>query len=189
MIAGPAMWIRPDNFTRFFYFIVVLAAVSLAIVAGFKGLTKYFAISVPIWIETPSLVTILVALYSVFDRHLWAWPLFRSLRIIDFPDLRGRWTGQIKSSFNNEELDAVLEVVQTSSKVVVSLYTERSQSVSQIADFSVSTNGTTQLHYIYRNVPAPHTPDSMQMHVGTVALTFFEDVNVLEGEYYTGRGR
>jgi hypothetical protein len=182
------MRIRPDNFTRFFYFVALLAALSLAIVGLLKGVTKYFGIELPFWIETPSVVGLVVALYSLFDKHLWAWPLFRWFRVIDFPDLRGRWTGRIKSSFKHEEL-AVIEIVQSSSRVVVSLYTERSQSVSQIADFTIAPNGQTQLHYIYRNTPALHSHESMQIHVGTVALTVFDDVRVLDGEYYTGRGR
>jgi hypothetical protein len=180
--------VHPDNFTRFFYFIAVLSAVSLAVVWAFNGIVKAFWREVPIWIETPSVVAVLVALYALFDRHLWSWPVFRMFRVVDFPDLRGRWTGRVRST-DSREAEAVLEIDQTASKVIVSLYTEGSQSVSQIADFKPATNGALQLHYSYRNEPAPHSPGSMQIHVGTGALTYFEDMNVLEGEYYTGRGR
>ncbi len=184
------MRIRPDNFTRFFYFVVTLTVVSLCVVWVLKSLAKYFGlIDLPIWIETPSVVAVVVALYSLFDKHLWAWPIFRHLRLIDFPDLRGRWSGRLKSSYDNEELEAVLEIVQTSSAIAVSLYSERSHSVSEIADFTVGSNGQTRLHYVYRNAPASLSPDSMQMHLGTVALTYFADVRALEGDYYTGRGR
>ena len=184
------MRIRPDNFTRFFYFFVSLTLISFGVAWGLKGLAKYFGLTdLPIWIETPSVVAVVVALYSLFDKHLWAWPLFRWLRVIDFPDLRGRWTGRLHSSHNGEELEAVLEIVQTSSGISVSLYGERSQSVSEIADFTVGSNGQTKLHYVYRNAPGSLSPDSMQMHLGTALLVCFTDARVLEGDYYTGRGR
>ena len=55
------MRVRPDNFTRFFYFVVTLTAVSLVVVAGLKSLTKYLGLDLPIWIETPSVVTVVGA--------------------------------------------------------------------------------------------------------------------------------
>lgn len=184
------MRIRPDNFTRFFYFFAALTLVSFGVAWGLKGLAKYFGLTdLSIWIETPSVVAVVVALYSLFDKHLWAWPIFRRLRLVDFPDLRGRWSGHLKSSYDNQELEAVLEIVRTSSAISVSLYGERSQSVSEIADFTVGSNNQTKLHYVYRNAPGSLSPESMQMHLGTVSLVCFTDARVLEGDYYTGRGR
>src|SRR5262245_16244720 len=96
------MRVGPNNFTRFFYFIAVLTGISLAAAAVVKWLTKnFFGIAeLPVWVETPSVVSIVVGLYWLFDRYLWAWPIFRAFRIVDFPDLRGRWAGQLKSSYN-----------------------------------------------------------------------------------------
>lgn len=54
---------------------------------------------------------------------------------------------------------------------------------------TVGSSSQTKLHYIYRNAPGSLSSDSMQMHLGTVSLVCFADTRVLEGNYYTGRGR
>ena len=70
------------------------------------------------------------------------------------------------------------------------MYTMESESVSQTAEFEIRKgDGRPVLHYIYDNHPKSAAPGSMERHEGTAALTYFEEKRLLEGSYYTGRGR
>jgi hypothetical protein len=183
------MKVRRDNFKRFAYFIAALAILSYAIVFVINTLIKTYWGPLPSWIETPSVVGVLVFLYVMFDSYLWHWPLFRWLGIVDFPDLRGRWSGTITSSFQTGQRPAVLEIVQTASALGLALYSMDSHSESRTADFELRRDGRPVLHYIYENIPKSTAAGSMERHEGTAALTYFGDKRLLEGGYYTGRSR
>jgi hypothetical protein len=183
------MRVRPDNFKRFTYFIAILAVLSYAIVLASNLLISTFWGRLPPWAETPSVIGILVLLCSAFDSYLWHWPIFRWLGFVDFPDLRGQWSGMLTSSWQAGQSPAVLEIVQTSSFIMVALYAMGSHSESRTADFEIRGDGRPVLHYIYENIPNPTATGTMERHEGTAALTYFRDKRLLEGAYYTGRGR
>lgn len=184
------MRIRPDNFLRIAYFIGTLVALSIGVTAGLKLLTAAAGVEWPWYIETPSVVTILGLLYALFDRHFWAWPFFRTIGLVDAPDLRGQWRGMIRSSPGEHQVAANLEIIQTASSIVVAVYTEQSASISTAAGFETRADGAVELHYIYDNRPQSGSPATMERHEGTARLTICEDGDrILEGSYYTGRGR
>jgi hypothetical protein len=183
------MKVRPDNFKRFAYFTALLAILSYLIVLGFKLLLGLLFGPPPAWLETPSFFGVLVFLYKVFDSYLWHWPLFHWLGIVDFPDLRGRWTGTVTSSWQTGQRPAILEIVQTASAIRAALYTTDSHSESRTADFEIRGDGRPVLHYVYENVPNSTAASTMERHEGTAALTYFSDKQLLEGGYYTGRSR
>ena len=64
---------------------------------------------------------------------------------------------------------------------------EQSQSRSLRATFRVGDLPYSELSYFYINEPKADSHGSMNSHRGTVDLEFKE--TVLEGQYYTGRGR
>src|SRR5439155_26493782 len=98
--------------------------------------------------------------------------------------------GEVRSSYRGGTVvAAVLEIVQSSSSIYVFMYTEESHSVSQVADFTVEPNDGVTLHYTYRNQPLPGAARSMEMHEGAASLLYHKDIDVLDGLYYTGRGR
>jgi hypothetical protein len=183
------MRVRPENFKRFTYFITVLAILSYAIVIGANFLIRTYWGPLPPWIETPSVIGVLVFFYAMFDSYLWHWPVFRWFRIVDFPDLRGRWSGSITSSWESGPLPCVLEIVQTASAIRIALYTMNSHSESRTADFEIRGDGRPVLHYAYENIPIPTSTGTMERHEGSTTLTYFRDKQLLEGGYYMGRGR
>ena len=183
------MRIRPENFKRFTYFIAILALLSYLVVFGIHLLVAAVWGPLPGWVETPSVIGVLVFLYTIFDAYIWRWPLFRWLQIVDFPDLRGRWTGTITSSWQPNRLPAAIEIVQTASSISVALYGSNSHSESCVADFEVRGDGRPVLHYVFENIPNSSAVTTMERHEGTAMLTYFEDKKLLEGGYYTGRGR
>lgn len=183
------MRVSPGNFKRFVYFIAVLAVLSYAIVTTLNLLFRTYWGPLPSWVETPSVIGVLVFLYGMFNSYLWHWPIFRWVRIVDFPDLRGRWSGTITSSWKTGPSAAVLEIVQTASSIRVALYALESHSESRTADFEIRGDGRPMLHYIYESIPKSAAASTMERHEGTAALTYFSDKRLLEGGYYTGRGR
>src|SRR5260370_30093919 len=183
------MRVRPENFKRFVYFMPVLAVISYAIVTILNLLIRASWGPLPYWVETPSVIGVLVFLYGMFNSHLWHWPIFRWVRIVDFPDLRGRWRGTITSSWKTGQSQAVLEIVQTASSTRVALCALESHSESRTADFEIRGDGRPVLHYIYESIPKSAAVNTMERHEGTASLTYFNDKRLLEGGYYTGRGR
>ena len=143
------------------------------------------------WIETPGALAIVGILYSLFDKYFWSWKIFRVLGIVDFPDLRGRWAGEIISSYKDEETNILtrLEIFQTASVLVVSLYTSDSYSVSSSASIIKGDDGFDILRYGYVNYPLAISVDTMKIHHGFASLKFFQDINELRGEYFTSRDR
>ena len=65
--------------------------------------------------------------------------------------------------------------------------TRSSRSRSVAASLRADDPLTPELHYLYSNEPYPTAPDTMHAHRGTAALRL--KGAVLEGDYYTGRGR
>ena len=69
----------------------------------------------------------------------------------------------------------------------MSFETEQSRSYSIAATLKVVDLANPELSYLYVNQPKALAPGSMEMHRGTSSLEL--KGSVLQGEYYTGRGR
>lgn len=145
----------------------------------------------PFWLETISPVYAYGLIYSLFDKHLWTWGIFKKLGIVTVPDLRGRWKGKLRSSYKegkkNKEISACLEIKQTYSKVIVCIYYEKSQSESVKASF-VELNGEVYLFYTYDSEPNSLKVGTMQSHKGTVKLRLLPNENKLIGFYFNSIG-
>ena len=80
-----------------------------------------------------------------------------------------------------------ISITQKWSKLLVRFETEQSQSHSISGALKVAGVVYPELSYLYINQPKSLAPETMEIHRGTVTLELKGDV--LEGEYYTGRGR
>lgn len=154
------------------------------------GFYKLFP-DLPFWLETISPVYAYVLLYSLFDKHLWTWKIFRILNIVTLPDLRGRWKGVQISSYkegeNNIEVPAYLEIKQTFSKIIVRAYYKKSQSESVVANFT-ELNDEVYLFYTYDNEPNSLKSGTMEIHKGTVKLKYIPKEKKLIGLYFNSIG-
>lgn len=142
------------------------------------------------WIVNPfSVAGIFGLLYFIFDRFIWKWKLLKRFDIVTIPDLNGAWRGKIESSHdhNHQSHKASVVISQRWSKILIELETEESCSKSVAASFLTSRSLSPELMYAYVNEPKPNAQKSMEMHKGTARLVFTGQV--LEGDYYTGRGR
>ncbi|MFH1706136.1 MAG: hypothetical protein ABH867_04500 [Patescibacteria group bacterium] len=145
----------------------------------------------PFWLESLSPIYAYALLYSLFDKFVWNWKVFRLTKVVEFPDLRGRWTGTQRSSYKeadkNVEIPAILEIKQTFSKIIVRAYYTKSQSECAVASLA-ELNGETYLFYTYDNEPNSLKRGTMQAHKGTVKLQYLPKENKLLGFYFNSIG-
>ena len=140
------------------------------------------------WLSVPSFGGFYAVLYWLFDNHLWRWRLWRNTGLLKVPDLNGKWEGHVESSYGNGSTHEVaISIAQRWSKLLVTFETEQSRSYSITATLKVVDLANPELSYLYVNQPKALAPGSMEMHRGTSSLEL--KGSVLEGEYYTGRGR
>jgi len=158
------------NSAHVLFFAGLLPFLSLSLSWGFYRLFP----NSPFWLETISPVFAYILFYSLFDKYLWFLKIFRIFRIVTFPDLRGRWRGIQRTSFNggdNKEVTVYLEISQTFSKIFARAYYERSQSESVVASF-INTNNEIYFFYTYDNDPNSLKVGTMQAHKGTAKLKY-----------------
>lgn len=147
---------------------------------------------IPWWIEIPSVFGLFGFFGWLYNNYMWRiWP-FNSLQRFYIPNLNGVWAVTIKSSHDKfaESFQASATIRQTASKISISLDTGSSSSFSVTASIiRTDRHDTLELLYNYINRPKPEATETMQIHTGSVWLRIFEDLQRLEGEYFSGRGR
>lgn len=117
---------------------------------------------------------------AAFERWLWKFFPFFSV-----PILKRRYAGVIKSSCDNIERKAELEIKQTFLSVKVTLKSNESKSNSISASIDEFL-GEQQLTYCYLNTPKAEFRHRSEMHFGTAMLEITKD-GTLKGTYYTDR--
>ena len=141
------------------------------------------------WLSVPSFAGCYSSLHWLFDRYVWRLGLFRRLRLIQVPDLNGKWVGVVESSYSKAgpAHSVSVTVMQRWSKMALTFETEHSRSTTTTAHLRTIDLPNPQLSYQYVNEPKSNAPGTMEMHKGTATLELTS--SGLEGDYYTGRGR
>lgn len=141
------------------------------------------------WLSVPSFAGCYSGLHWLFDRYVWRLGLLRKLKLIQLPDINGKWAGEVESSYSPDGSAHLVSVVimQRWSKILVRLESEHSRSRSIAASLRTADLPNPELSYQYVNEPKPNAPGTMEMHRGTATLELTG--SGLEGDYYTGRGR
>jgi hypothetical protein len=170
----------------------ILAAVAVVLAYPVFLAKRRYGIDPPwwLWLEPPSLAAIYVGLHALFDQLVWRVNLlgWRPSRI---RDLRGTWVGTLTSSHDRaKEVPVVLWISQTWTRLRIRVETDQSGSHSVAAAVLTDDAVEPGLIYQYVNDPKPLVAKStMHPHRGTANLRFGPDDAILEGDYYTGRGR
>ena len=168
--------------------IIALAAISVLLVWALDVGLDAAGYEPRWWLSVPSFGGFYAVLYWLFDNHLWRWRLWRTTGLLKLPDLNGNWEGRVESSHGNGSTHEVaISITQRWSKLLVTFETEQSRSYSITATLKFVDLANPELSYLYVNQPKALAPGSMEMHRGTSSLELRG--SVLEGEYYTGRGR
>jgi len=167
------------------FFIVIIPGLSVLVVYMLNyllhGLAKewYFPL-----IDNLGFVGAYATLFASFNLYFWKLPMFRRFGIVCFPNLHGRWRGEVISSYDNQKRTAFLEIRQTYFGINIDMYCQKSMSTSKMADFVKTDNDQLELHYQYLNEPNESAKKTMNIHYGTARLCYFENKNTLEGSYY-----
>ncbi len=173
--------------------IVVLACLSVACAYGLDMFFKARQITAPWYVDVPSVFGFFGTLYWAFDNVIWKVPLLHRLGLVKVPNLGGQWSGELRTSFDQlAQTHAVdVTIAQTWTRIGVAVQTPHSSSCSHIGGIVVGSVGGPVLTYEYANEPNPQARSTMQAHRGVARLTYREQsgVALLEGEYYSGRGR
>ena len=153
------------------------------------GCTR-LSITLPWWIEAPSVMGLFGLFITIFDRNVWRWSLLRVLGIVKVPVLACSWEGNVISSHDQHEcpIPAKVKIIQTWTHILLAFETENSESKSISASIFLDRDRVPTLNYEYQNQPKAASAPTMHIHQGTACLKLKNDES-LEGEYYTGRDR
>jgi hypothetical protein len=171
---------------------IPLYLVAVSILAAFL-LHKILEGVIPWWIDVPSVAGFYGLFYLAFEKLLWRMHFLSSLGLVQVPNLNGKWSGYVTSSFDKHASthDGTLEIHQSWTELSICLQTERSKSFSLIGTVTTENPAAGSLSYEYINEPRADALASMHTHRGLARfdLTALEDRWILEGEYYSGRDR
>lgn len=149
---------------------------------------SYF--SPPWWLDTPAIFGFYGILYELFQKRLWTLSWVRKILAIKTPNLNGEYKGILTSSYDNfsKSTNINITIHQTWNRVCISLKGKHSTSTSNSASFHVAENITPILTYHYTNYPLSDAVETMAIHNGMCSIEIL-DSEILEGEFFTGRGR
>ncbi len=169
---------------------LLLALLAIALAWASSKFLAAARLSVPWWVDAPSLMAFYGVLYALFDRYLWRIGLVSKLGLVRIPNLGGRWQGYLISSFDGhaKRHDLMIHIFQSWTQITVFLSTTTSMSRSCAAMIQVDDPEGVALIYQYQNQPLADAMKTMHMHYGTAMLRV-SDGGCLVGDYYAGRDR
>ena len=138
-----------------------------------------------------------VSLGLVFINEVaWKWKILNWL--VDIPNLNGRYTGELSSSYKDSngmpvKKKIAIEISQNASALHISAYSyddesgQTSAADSILSEIVKEKNGFFKIYYIYANDPATMQPE-LRKHGGVTILKYHPEDKELEGEYYNQRG-
>jgi hypothetical protein len=147
-------------------------------------------------IRLPTVVTVDLILFLLFDVWLWKCKLFH-FWLVPFPNLNGTWKGIIKSNWKDEEESAqylqipvMLTIKQTFTYISCVMRTAEMRSQSFNEGFIIDRkNQVLKLSYSYESVPDQTIRNRSAKHIGSIYLDIMKDKNEmsLTGSYWTDR--
>jgi hypothetical protein len=166
-------------------FILAMLAVILSIVISF--LLKAVRFELPTWVDGPSTMAIYGLLYAGFRKRFWRLGVLHRTGFVKVPTLHGQWNGYTHSSFDGNEHEIAVQIIQDWTHMFITLNGAHSQSRSVVGSILVCDRVV--LGYEFQNEPSPRARDTMHAHRGYARLELSTDGNVLSGDYYSGRDR
>jgi hypothetical protein len=169
---------------------LLLASLAISFAWLSSKLLLVIHLSIPWWVDAPSVMAFYGVLYALFDRYLWRNGLVSKLGLVRMPNLAGRWYGYLISSFDGhaKHHDLMITICQSWTQIAVFLTTTQSISRSCAAVIQVDDPEGVALIYQYQNQPVADATRTMHMHYGTAMLRVSIE-GFLVGDYYAGRDR
>lgn len=136
-----------------------------------------------------SYILIFALLYILVNRVLWHMHIFFFL--FKMPDIRGVWSGTLKSSYKNTEVKVQLYIKQYLHDISIKAYfmnqdNKESRSYSTMACLVPSGVGITHLSYVYKN----EAEIGKKFHDGLCQIKITRKANEkekMDGDYFTNR--
>ena len=128
-------------------------------------------------------------LVTSFVIWAWRWKIFQGW-LVPFPNLNGKWKGNIKYAFEGKESTRKIDVTikQTFISIIVKFNTKESHSINFCGSFNIDDKrDIKQLIYSYQNEPEANFRDKSPVHFGTTRLDINHDCTSMSGEYWTSR--
>lgn len=143
------------------------------------------------WVETPSVLGFFGLYWKWFDLKLWRNSWIQKRGWLGVPDLRGTWEAHLNTSHDGMpgDLTGQVRIKQTWSKISVVGSWPASESHSVSAVLQQGSGFRQELMYTYVNEPSVAALETMEMHRGTTWLRLDQEADLMEGHYYSGRGR
>lgn len=145
--------------------------------------------NVNIWEVITTSISVTTLLVTSFVIWAWKWKIFQGW-LVPFPNINGKWKGNIKYTFEGKESTRKIEVTikQTFISIIVKFNTKESHSVNFCGSFNIDNKGDVrQLIYSYQNEPTANVRDRSPVHFGTTRLDINHDCTAMTGEYWTSR--
>jgi hypothetical protein len=176
---------------RIYLYSIILSIFTffLVLLPFYDFLNNSLGFTIPIWVETPSIIGLYAMYVSIFDKYLWKYQFIKWLGLPKIPNLNGSWKANLESSFDATQKEADVTICQSYSKFSMVLKTDESTSTTMMAAFEVANPILRALTYTFLCKPLPTSSASMNIHEGTCHLEIFEGDKKMKGYYYSGRGR
>ena len=102
--------------------IATILALALSIDIGFELLQSYFDQNTDFILRAPTNAAIITSLLVLYDRYLWKYRFLNKL--INVPNLNGRYVGCIEYEWNgtSEEMVCAVEIIQSASSIQIQTY-------------------------------------------------------------------
>lgn len=167
-------------------------SLSLVLFATISTSSIMIAVSqvVPIFYNThTTLMTIItiisfVAMCLLYNSIVWRWTILHRLKLINYPDLNGVWTGYLTSKWTEHSKLYPIKLVISQSWLWIDivLQAEDSSSLSVAASITQIADGQCQLQYVYAAQPQANNYPDWEAFQGLCILTL-RDENCLSGYY------
>jgi hypothetical protein len=175
---------------RIYLYSLVLSILTffMLLLPFYDFLNNSLGFTIPIWIETPSIIGLYELYVNIFDKYLWKYEFVKWLGLPKIPNLDGSWKATIKSSFKGTQKEADVTICQSYSKFSMVLKTDESTSTTMMAAFGIANPIMRTLTHTYLSKPFSPLP-SLNIHEGTCNLEILDGDKEMKGYYYSGRGR
>jgi hypothetical protein len=142
----------------------------------------------PWWLDMPTPLVLYGLLWTGFDRVAWHWSPWKRLRLVRVPDYRGIWRVEGQSDYGTETpFTGEATIRQTWTAMSIEIETALSRSHTLTGSVLLDPFARPRLSYEYASEPKASATPTLQAHRGAAWLDL-KSTDVLEGEYYGGRG-
>lgn len=162
-----------------------LAAAAFSVMPLLASLSGWVGVTISI-----GTATVFGIVFWLFDRYVWRWWPVR--KWLGFCNINGKWDcsghrlnpdGSVANEWSGE-----MTIVQTWSRIAISLSTTQSVSRSGPACLTRDEGLGFSMLYTYTNDPAPNQP-ALHIHRGTCELRFADSCSEGSGIYFNDQHR